>query len=87
MEFGRPRASAFARRGKGAGIQHRSEPRRMRGRRCARSLARPHRAALDWRHELHADHRRRACALGWFARLVRQINGSAGDDGCVRLNR
>ena len=46
MEFGRPRASAFARRGKGAGIQHRSESRRVRGRGCARSFAHPHRAAL-----------------------------------------
>ena len=85
--LGRPRASAFARRGKGAGIQHRSESRRVRGRRCARSLAHPHRAALDRRHELHADHWRRARALGRFARLVRQINGSAGEDGCVQLNR
>ena len=39
------------------------------------------------RHELHADHRRRARALGRFARLVRQIDGSAGEDGFATLKR
>ena len=87
MEFGRPRANLLRAAVKAQGFNIGLNLGGVRGRGCARSLAHPHRATLDRRHELHADHWWCARALGRFARLIRQIDGSAGEDGFATLKR
>ena len=37
-----------------------------------------HRAALEWGHEFHADHRQDADAVGWIARALREVDRRAG---------
>jgi hypothetical protein len=49
-------------------------------RRCPRSCASPHRAAMEWRHEFHAGAGRDANALGRIARALRQIDRHPGTD-------
>src|SRR5438552_3381422 len=46
-----------------------------------------HGAWVERRHDVDADRRWRAGALGRVARGVRQINRCATEDGCAALNR